>query len=229
MNEDEEIEPETDELEEDAEEENEETSDGEEEEPVSTTDEPVAEEPVEDDEPAQVFLPTGEGPARARLKEMLDADVFSAVEAMVKEETARAMQTFGVTQAAFQTAANEQPEIFRQYGGKIQMALSMFPEHERHTRKSVDIATILAATEHKAGTPEFAREILKIAQKMNGGAASPASKPPREPIPAASRPPSPSSGVRSQVVSRRDSTLKLIMKDAGVTKAEAEELLKGGR
>lgn len=198
---------------------------------VSPTDEtPPETPPVDDDQPAQVYLPQGEGPAKARLKEMLDPEVFASVQAYVQEETSRAMQTFGVTQASFTAAAARHPEVFRKYGGKIQMALAMFPEQDRHTAKSVDIAITLATIEDKAGTPAFAKELLKIAQQLNGGTTgAAAARPPKEPIPAVNRPPSPSSGVRSQAVSRRDSTLKLIMKDGGYTKAEAEELMKGGR
>ncbi len=198
---------------------------------VSPTDEtPDGETPPDnEDDTAQVYLPTGEGPATARLREILEPDVFSAVQAAIAEQTNRAMQTFGVTQASYTAAAAAHPEVFRKYGGKIQMALAMFPEHERHTRKSVDLAITLATIEDKAGKPEFARELLKIAQQLNGGTTPAAPKPPKEPIPAASRPPTPSSGVRSQAVSRKESTLKLIMKDAGVTRAEAEELIKGGR
>lgn len=230
--EDEEIEQPTDELEEEAGETDEDADaeeDTPEEESAAAQDALASEVEAEDDEPAQVFLPQGEGPATAKLREMLDPDVNAAVQAAIAEQVNRAMQTFGVTQASYTAAAAAHPEVFRKYGGKIQMALAMFPEHERHTRKSVDLAITLATIEDKAGKPEFARELLKIAQQLNGGTATAAPKPPKEPIPAASRPPSPSSGVRSQAVSRRESTLKLIMKDANVTKAEAEELMKGGR
>lgn len=233
MNEDEEIEPTEDELEEETDdaEDSPEVDEAEEADATPEPDEEITAEadPATDDEPAPVFLPTGEGPATARLREMLDPDVNAAVQAAIQEQVSRAMQTFGVTQASYTAAAAQHPEVFRKYGGKIQMALAMFPEHERHTRKSVDLAITLATIEDKAGKPEFARELLAIAQQLNGGKATAAAKPPKEPIPAASRAPSPSSGVRSQAVSRRDSTIKLIMKDAGVTKAEAEELMKGGR
>lgn len=225
MNEDEEVEQPEDELEEETEEEEAEETEGEEEETEEadqsvTTDE-IATEVTEDDPPAQVYLPTGEGPATARLREMLDPDVNAAVQAAIAEQVSRAMQTFGVTQAAFQAAAVQHPEVFRKYGGKIQMALSMFPEHERHTRKSVDLATALATIEGVAGKPEFAREFLKIAQQLNGGA-EPKAKAPKAPIPAVSRPPTPSSGTRAQAVSNKESNIKALQTKYGLDREEAE-------
>lgn len=222
MDEEQEVDPVEDEQDEQTEEEDAEEEEPDEEDSDDVTAEAETEDvTAEDDTPAPVYLPTGEGPATARLREMLDPDVNAAVQAAIQEQVSRAMQTFGVTQAAFQAAAVEHPELFRQYGGKIQMALSMFPEHERHTRKSVDIATLLATTEHKAGTPEFARELLKVAQKMNGGT-QPKAKPPKDPIPAASRPPSPSSGARAQTVSNKERGIKAMIDAYGLDREEAE-------
>lgn len=181
-------------------------------------------EALSEDDTAPVYLPTGEGPATARLREMLDPDVNAAVQAAIHEQVSRAMQTFGVTQAAFGAAAAAHPEVFRKYGGKIQMALAMFPEHERHTRKSVDLAITLATIEDKAGKPEFAKELLKIAQQLNGGRET-APKAPKAPIPALSRPPSPSSGARAQVVSTKEQKIDTLMKSYGLDREEAEGML----
>lgn len=210
-----------DELEEGTEEEEvEETeeADDEQQEPTDElTEAPEAE--AEDNQPASVFLPTGEGPATARLREMLDPDVNAAVQAAIQEQVTRAMQSFGVTQANYQVAAAQHPDIFKKYGPRIQQALSMFPEGERHTRKAVDIA-MMFVLEDKAGKPEFARELLKFAQQLNGAATAP--KPPKPPIPAASRPPTPSSGVRSQAMPPREQRIKDLMKEFGLDREEAE-------
>lgn len=209
--------------EEEGEEEGEEDEEGAEEEGEP---EPSSElEDADDHAAAPVILPEGEGPASRRLKEALaDPEVSELLRAAMAEEVQRSLQVYGVTQAAFQTAASQHPEIFAKYGGKIQMMLSMMPEKDRHTRKSVDIATLIATTEHKAGTPEFASELLKVAQKLTGKAATAQPKPPKAPIPAASRPPSSSSAGRAMPASVRDTRIKSIMAEFGLDREEAEAM-----
>ena len=172
-----------------------EEEDDEQQEPTDEDPEVIIDE--DDDAPAAVYLPQGDGAAASRLKEHLaDPETFALVQAMVREETQRSIQANNVTQSSFNAAAAEAPELFRKYGGKINMVLATFPEAERHTRKAVDIAAVLAATEHKAGTKEFAAEILKVAQQLNGKAAAPAPRAPKAPIPAEQRPPSPAAAGR---------------------------------
>lgn len=225
MNEDEIEDPVIDEIEEGTEEEEVEDQEDADEEQQEPTDE-LAEAPegeAEDDQPASVFLPTGEGPATARLREMLDPDVNAAVQAAIQEQVTRAMQSFGVSQAAYAAAAAQHPEVFRKYGSKIQMALSMMPEQDRHTRKAVDYATTLAVLDDKAGTPEFGRAMLRLAQQLTGDASAP--KPPKAPIAPASRPPNPSSGVRSQPISNREQDIKAVVNKYGVTRDQAEAMM----
>lgn len=190
------------------------------------------EEPVPAPEPRYVprVVQPGESPDAALLREGMTPDLYEAMKREMQRDIAHQMQAMQAANIHVTTAAAEHPELFRNYGSRIQQTLSELTPELRSQPNAVNIAIGRIVMED-APTAGLGATLRKLADMAEGRAPSaPAPKPAKQPIPAEQRPPSPSNRgqATAQPLTRREADIRLIMKDARVSREAAEAMVLGG-
>lgn len=202
----------------DTEEQDDDLSDEEDQEEI-VSEEPAAEEEVEPEPVQSSYVDPGETPAEAKLRELLaDPEISAALDAAMSAKISKALQSYGASQVHLTTAAAQHPELFRVYGPKLNTYISEQPENIRGQKLGMDAAVARLILE-EAQKSDMATAVAKVNGMMGK---QPAAKSPKTPIPAAQRPPSPSTGTPAPA-SARESKIKFAMKTFGLSRSEAED------
>lgn len=177
----------------------------------------------EEAEPAAVspyVAEAGEDDDDAALKDLMTPEAYAAMRRVMARQIGQQMQAMTAANIHVTTAAAQNPELFRVHGARIQHNLAQLAPELRSKPEAVNIAIAgLFIEEARSKGPGAA--LAKLA-----GLVANAEKPaPRAkvPIPAAQRPPSPSSGTRSAapIGNTEERRVKVLMERYGLSAAEA--------
>lgn len=191
------------------------------------------EEPVAESEPEIPYIPyvapAGESADAALLRDGMTPELYDAMRREMAAEISRHMQAMQTANIHVTTAAAEHPELFRQYGARIQATLAELPPETRVKPEAVHIAIARIVME-EADRGGLGKTLRRLADLAEGGGESRPVRAPKAPIPAAQRPPSPSSrGASAPAPSRggTDAKVEILVKD-GISRSVACAMVASG-
>lgn len=229
MDEEEEIvdtEEETDPEEEDADEGDEEEDDDQQ----APADETPAEDEPEVETPYTPYSPpSGELPEAARLRELLaDPEVSSALQATIAAEVARATASAMSGQGQLTAIASERPALWKAYGRAASDILAQQPAEQRAKPENAEGVLLMAALGPHIGKPSYGTALKKYTALYNNEEAPKVARP-KTPIPAAQRPPSPSSRgtVSERPLNSTERKVEFLVKE-GISKTVARAMVASG-
>lgn len=190
---------------------------------------------VEEEEeiaPSRAVPPAAAASTRLeRLRQALDPELFADLTGFVQETIAHATQTAAYTNVQTAQAAQMMPELFKIHGAKIQGNIAAYSPDVKTSPKAVAIGVVQAMLEEINGVEDIP-SVLARYSKLAGNAPAGRKSVKTEAPPVSQRPPSSGSVAASRPVanlSSSDRQINTLMKNYGISKSEAREMLNDER